>query len=348
MQKILPLLLIISSALFAHTADMPPSQHLPDHPPPLKTVDEQLEQAQKDFDTARKMFNPWYAGPLLTPSAHNVPPGKFVVQPYLFIKNTFANFNGNRKSVNIKDIWTVNPLCLLQMGWFSWLDFTFTAQGVYNTQSGKDFFHWGDTSLAWGIQLLKEQPYRPAIRLSIGESLPTGRYEKLNPAKNGVDVTGSGAYTTTVSLNFSKVFWWVLDHPFNWRLSLNYSIPTSVQVDRYNTYGGGIGTSGRVHPGNGIAIDTSIELSFTQKWVLAVDLAYTYASHTTFSGRRGTTPAGGVASVGGPSNDNLSCAPALEYNPSDHLGFLAGVWFAITGRNSSDFVTGVLTMYYAW
>ncbi|MCB1072779.1 MAG: hypothetical protein H7A41_08060 [Chlamydiales bacterium] len=348
MKKLLTLLLIISSALFAHTIEPLPSQKLPDHPPPLKAVDEQLEQAQRDFDTARKMFNPWYAGPLLTPSANNVPPGQFVVQPYLFIKNTFAQFNGNRKSVNIKDIWTINPLCLFQMGWFSWLDFTITAQGFYNIQSNQDSFYWGDTSLSWGIQLLKEEPYRPAVRLSIGESFPTGRYEKLNPAKNGIDATGSGAYTTTISLNVSKVIWWVLDHPFAWRFSLNYSIPTTVQVNRYNAYGGGIGTNGRVRPGNGIAVDTSIELSFTQKWVLAIDLAYTYANHTTFSGHKGRTPAGGIASVGGPSNDNLSCAPALEYNPSDHLGFLAGVWFTITGRNSSDFIAGILTMYYAW
>lgn len=348
MQKLLFGLLFITSALFAHDIEGTPKQKLPDHPPPLSTVDKQLEQAQRDFDIARKMFNPWYAGPLLTPSAHNVPKGSFVVQPYLFVKNTFARFNGNRRSVNIKDIWTVNPLCLFQMGWLSWLDFTVTAQGFYNNQSNQDSFYWGDTSLAWGIQLMKEEPYRPAVRLSIGESFPTGRYEKLNPAKNGIDATGSGAYITTFSLNASKVIWWVLDHPFAWRLSLNYSIPTTVQVNRFNAYGGGIGTNGRVRPGNSIAVDTSIELSFTQSWVLAIDLVYTYANHATFSGHKGRTPTGAIASVGGPSNDNFSCAPALEYNPSDHLGLLAGVWFTITGRNSSDFIAGVLTMYYAW
>ena len=97
-----------------------------------------------------------------------------------------------------------------------------------------------------------------------------------------------------------------------------------------------------------IAFDTSIELSFTQKWVLAIDLVYTYQNHSTFSGHKGRTAAGTTASVGAPSNDNLSCAPAIEYNPADNIGFLAGVWFAITGRNSSDFVAGVLSMYYYW
>ena len=259
MKRLLALLMIVSNTLLSHTLDPLLAQQLPDKPPSLKTIDEQLKQDQKDFDIARKMFSPWFAGPLLTPSANNVPPGEFVVQPYLFLKNTFAEFNDNRKSVNIKNIWTVNPLILFQMGWLSWLDFTVTAQGVYNTQSNQDSFYWGDTSLSWGIQLMHEEPYRPAIRLSIAESFPTGRYEKLNPAKNGIDATGSGAYTTTISLDFSKVIWWSLTNPLSWRFAFNYSIPTTVQVSRYNAYGGGVGTNGRIRPGNGIAVDTSIE-----------------------------------------------------------------------------------------
>lgn len=317
-------------------------------PPPISTVDEQLREAQQEFEIAKKMFNPWYAGPLLTPSAHNVPPGEFVVQPYLFIQNTYAQFNKDRKSVNIPDIWTVQPLILFQMGWLSWLDFTVTAQGFYKTQSSEDTFYWGDTSVEWGIQLMKEEPYRPAVRFTVTESLPTGRYEKLNPEKNGIDATGSGSYTTNFSLNVSKVIWWVSDHPFAFRASFNYAVPTLVHVQEFNAYGGGKDTRGKVRPGNSIAIDTSVELSFTQKWVLAVDLVYTYQNHSTFSGHKGRTLAGQIASVGAPSNDNLSCAPALEYNPSDHLGFLAGAWFTITGRNSSDFIAAVLTMYYAW
>ncbi len=185
--------------------------------------------------------------------------------------------------------------------------------------------------------------------MTVAQNIPTGRYEKLNRKKNGVDATGSGVYFTGFSLNVSKVFWWMSTHPFAWRLSMTYDIPTiRAQVQGFNTYGGGFDTRGKVRPGNILSVDTSIELSFTQKWVLAVDLAYSYQNHTTFSGHKGRTPSGGTASVGGPSNDSLSCAPAIEYNPSDHMGFLAGVWFSITGRNSGDFISGILSMYYAW
>jgi len=338
--------LIVTATVLATEKGQP--QQVLDAPPPLSTVDQQLTQAQADFDTARKMFNPWYAGPLLTPSAHNVPPGEYVIQPYLFVTDTHARFNGNRKSVNIPDLWTVNPLFLFQMGWFSWLDFTVTAQGIYNNQRGRDSFFWGDTTVEWGIPLLIETPYRPAVRMTITETIPTGRYQKLNPAKNGIDATGGGAFFTNVSLNFSKVFWWVTTHPFAWRLSMNYAIPFRTHVKSFNAYGGGYGTRGKVRPGNKVAIDTSIELSFTQRWVLAIDFAYTYQNHSTFSGKKGRTAAGAVAPVGGPSSDSFSCAPAIEYNPSDHMGFLAGVWFTVTGRNSGDFVSGILSMYYAW
>lgn len=349
MKTLLMALCLSTSTFFASgLPPAPPQVQLPDHPPPLKTVDEQVAQAEKDFEIARQMFNPWYAGPLLSPSAHNVPPGDFVIQPYLFVKNTFAQFNGNRRSVNIDNIWTVNPTFLFQMGWLSWLDFTINVQGVYNTQKSNHSFYSGDTSLSWGIQLMKEDSYYPAVRLTIGESFPCGRYNKLDPKKGGIDATGRGSYVTTFSFNVSKVIWWVLDHPFAWRFSLNYSIPTRVHVKNYNAYGGGIRTDGRVRPGNSFAADTSVELSFTQKWVLAIDLVYTYANHATFSGHKGRLPNGMIASVGGPSNENLSCAPAIEYNPSDHMGFLAGVWFTITGRNSSGFISGVLSMYYAW
>lgn len=341
------ILLVLSSFLSAQ--EKAPPQKLLSSPPPISTVDEQLGQAQAEFEMAKKMFNPWYAGPLLTPSAHNVPKGMFVVQPYLFVQNTYAIFDEHRHSKNIPDIWTVQPLMLFQMGWLTWLDFTVTGQGYYRTQSGKDTFYWGDTSFQWGIQLMQEQPYKPAIRFTFTESVPTGRYEKLNPAKNGIDATGSGAYTTNFSLNISKVIWWVSTHPFAFRASFNYSFPSAlVRVQEFNAYGGGKGTHGRVRPGNAIAIDTSVELSFTQKWVFALDLVYTYQNHSTFSGHKGRTLTGQTASVGGPSSDSLSAAPALEYNPSDSMGFLAGVWFTITGRNSSDFISGIVTMYYAW
>ncbi|MCB1083055.1 MAG: transporter [Simkania sp.] len=352
MKKKLPfalLILLLLTTSFIHAQPTPQSSSYP-YPSPsdIPKIEQELAQAQKDFEIAKKMFNPYYAGPLLTPSAHNVPPGHFNIQPYIFFTCTFAEFNNNRRSVNITDNWQLKGSFIFQMGLFNWLDFTATFNGQENWQGNQSSGNWGDTQVEFGIQLMREQPYRPALRLTITENIPTGKYEKLNPAKAGIQATGSGSYSTTLSFNITKVIWWVSTHPFSFRASFNYTIPTLVYVQGFNAYGGGFGTHGKVRPGNSIAIDTSIELSFTQHWVLAIDLVYTYQNHSTFSGHKGRTATGAVASVGGPSNDSLSCAPAIEYNPTENMGFLAGAWFSITGRNSGDFIAAVLTMTYFW
>jgi hypothetical protein len=75
-----------------------------------------------------------------------------------------------------------------------------------------------------------------------------------------------------------------------------------------------------------------------------MDIAYTYSAKTTFTGSPGTTALGTPASVGGPFNEQLSLAPALEYNPNGNLGFIAGCWFSVWGKNSLDFVSGVASV----
>jgi hypothetical protein len=344
-QPLLLALLLTPLFLFAEVAKTPTkSQPIT----PLSTIDAQLAQAQKDFEIAKGMFNPWYAGPLLTPGAHNVPPGFFNFQGYVFAQDTYARFDKNGSSKSIPTLWTVQPVAIFQAGLTSWLDFTLIGQAFYNHQSGQSATNIGDTSVQLGVQLIPESAYRPAVRLVIAESFPTGKYQKLNPKKLGLDSTGSGSYKTTISLNSSKVVWWFLLHPMNFRLSLNYTIPSMVHVERFNSYGGGYRTEGKVHPGNNFSVDGAIEFSFTQHWVLALDVVYSYTNVSTFSGRKGTTSTGATAVVGAPSSSQLSIAPAIEYNPSEHLGIIAGVWATLAGRNSANFVSGVVSVTVFW
>ena len=310
--------------------------------PPVEKVERQLSTAEAEFDLARKMFNPWYAGPLLTPGAHNAAPGHFVTQGYLYFISTFAKFNNDRNAKSIPNIFTFKPVFVYQMGLFSWLDFTAVLQAVYNSQKGRHSFDVTDTSISFGFPLMRETPYQPAVRFVVSETFPTGRYQNLSPKKNGLDATGIGSYQTGFSLNISKVVWWILTHPMAFRGSVNYTVPSIVHVSGLNAFGGGHGTRGKVHPGDSISVDVAGEYSFTQSWVIACDLAYTYQRHSTFSGRR----AGAV--VGGPSNDQLSLAPEIEYNPSGNLSFLLALWFTLTGRNSSDFASAVLSASYSW
>lgn len=341
MNKGLLLVSFLSLNLYAAEPNQPP-------PPPPEVVEKQLEDAESEFEKAKEMFNPWYAGPLLTPSAHILPPGYVNIQPYLFWTNTYGKFDESGHSHKIPNIHTLNPQVPGIIGILPWMELTFNAQYIWNKQRGQIGRNWGDTSVGLGFGLLKEGPYNPGLAFMVKESFPSGSYQRLSPHKNGMDSTGAGSFETTFSFNISKVVWWVTLHPMNIRASFNYTVPALVKVHGFNTYGGGFGTKGQVRPGSGFQGDIGYEYSFTQRWVAALDIVYTYNLRTKFSGSPGVDATGAPAVVGGPFNDQLSLAPALEYNPNPNLSFLGGVWFTVWGRNSSNFVSGVISFEYTF
>lgn len=343
MRKILPILMVSLAALQAE--EIKTTEVMQEQGPagPIKTPEQiqaELDQAEKDFQTAKKMFIPWYTGPLITGSANNVPPWKVNIQGYLYNTIQYAQFNDHRKSINVPNIYTVNPLLLVQRGLSDWLDFTIIGQWFARWRKDQYSRHFGDTSINFGFQLVTQSAYRPSVRFVVGEVFPTGKFRRLNPKKFGIDATGAGAYQTSVGLNLNKIFWKIKLHPISVRLASSYVIPDAkVKVQDLNAYGGTLGTRGRVSVGQSLNIDLGMEVSITQNWVFATDIAYTYAWKSTFSGFPGTPP----VVNGAPSSDQLSLAPAIEYNVSGNGGFIGGVWFTVTGRNSSNFVSIVLS-----
>lgn len=335
--------LLLSSLTLVGAEPQPPETLVPH-----EEIEAELKSAEEEFKEAKKMFNPWYTGPLLTPSAHIVPPGYFNIQPYIFYTNNYGKFSESGKSHDIPNLNSFNPQVIFQFGVLDWMAGILTGQWERNTQLGKSGANWGDTSLTLGFQLLPEGPYRPALLFSVGETFPTGKYQHLNPRKIGLDATGAGSYQTKLSLNISKVVWWVATHPMNFRLSLNYNVPAPVSVKGLNAYGGVPATHGKVHLGQGFQGDFGYEYSFTRRWVFALDAVYTYNAKNTFSGHRGTVSPGVPAVVGGPFNDQLSFAPAIEYNTSENFGILGGVWFTVWGRNSFNFISGVFSVEYTF
>jgi hypothetical protein len=315
---------------------------------PHEKIEAELKSAEEEFQEAKKMFNPWYTGPLITPSAHIVPPGSANIQPYIFYTNNYGKFDSSGKSHKIPNLNNFNLQAILQVGIVDWMSGVLAVQGVRNTQLGKASTNWGDTSLSLGAVLLSETAYRPALLFGVGETFPTGKFQHLDPHLGGVDATGAGSYQTKFSLNLSKVVWWLTTHPMNFRVSLNYNVPAPCHVSGLSAYGGAKNTHGTVHLGQGFQGDIGYEYSFTQKWVLALDIVYTYNAKTTFSGHPGTTAPGVPAVVGGPFNDQLSLAPAIEYNMSENFGILGGVWFTVWGRNSLNFYSGVFSVEYTF
>lgn len=312
--------------------------------PSPEVIEKQLEDAEALFQQASEMFNPWYAGPLLTGSAHVLKPGLFNLQSYLFVTTQYGQYDNQRNTINTPNFIQLNVPIILQAGILDWMDASVTVQGFYNQTQGRESVNLGDTSVSVGIGLVKEGAFMPAFLIQLSESFPTGKFNKLDSEKFGSDSTGSGSYETAIGLNFTKViWWWLLEHPMSFRASFSYKIPSTVNVRGFHAYGGGFGTNGKIRPGNIINANIGYEFSFTQRWVIATDIAYTAQDKTTFSGTPGTTSTGIAATNSSPSSDQLSLAPAIEYNPNSNTGLIAGVWFTVYGRNSSEFVSAIVT-----
>jgi hypothetical protein len=336
--------LLFSSFLYGYEAIETSSEN---NNPVIKSPEEikiEIDQAQRDFEIASKIFIPWYTGPLIASSANNVPPMRVNIQPYLYLKLTHAEYDNNRRSADISNISSISPLFIFQLGLTNWLDFTTAPQGNFQWQKSSFGAAFNDLPVQFGFQICHETPYIPSIRFVLGELFPTGKYQNLNPERLGLDSGGAGAYQTIFGLNISKVFWWFKLNPIAFRFASSYNAPNcKVSVENHNTYGGGNGTKGKVDVGQTLNLDLGIELSINQKWVFATDLCYTSSQKSTFKGKNGITAEGLVASVGTPSSDQLSLAPAIEYNINENSGFIGGLWFTATGRNSANFLQLVLS-----
>ncbi|MBX9743937.1 MAG: hypothetical protein K2X08_01860 [Chlamydiales bacterium] len=310
-------------------------------------IQRELDEAEKQLRRAEEMFDPWYTGPLVTPSASMMPPGYANTQGYLFFTQDYAAFNKDRKSVSLaNDTYNLNPYNNLQIGITDSVDTNLVLQTQTNWSKGDSAGGFGDLQTNIGFKIQDEKLYVPKMKFSIQETFPTGSYQHLRP--DGLDATGKGAYTTSFSVAITKIMFWSTPHPINTRLAMAYKISTPVKVHGFNSYGGGYGTHGTVHPGNQFTADLGIEVSFDQHWVLANDFVYVATNKTKFHGYPGITSTGTPATVGSGFSDNFSLAPAIEYNWSSNFGMLAGVQFSVYGRNSTNFISTIISITYGF
>lgn len=325
---------------------------------------EQHTPDEIQFLEVNKTFDFLYAGPLITGGASNLAPGSFSWTPLtpLFMK-FYGLWDQNRKSINTTNRYSMNLSTSFQAGITNWLDCTLTLQGAINWEKHKTSGGFGDLLLGIGIPLMYEGLHQPAMRLVINEVFPTGKYQKLNPNLLGLDATGLGSYQTQFGFRISKIIFWHSKHPMQIRGAYSIAVPTSVHVKGFNSYGGGKGTDGRISSYISQESDFAFEWSMTKHWVFAFDLVYNWANSAKFKGFPGygepifdatidpvdslrldfTAPVVGIG-----SNDQLSMAPAIEYNPSESLNSLIGVWFNVYGRNVPKFVGIGATFSYTW
>ncbi|MBM3184606.1 MAG: hypothetical protein FJZ64_04810, partial [Chlamydiae bacterium] len=186
----------------------PPKQPEKQRIPPEQIAAE-LADAQTQFDHALELFNPWYTGPLITPSATMIPPGKAMIQPYIYFTDTYGAFDQNRDRVSAPNEFSINILpVILQVGVTPSVDTTIIMGTLAQWKNGQFGGGFQDIILQAGFKITGETLYVPKMKFSVSQSFPTGKYQNLDPEKLGIDGTGAGSWGTTFTYTIGKVFFW--------------------------------------------------------------------------------------------------------------------------------------------
>lgn len=294
----------------------------------------------------QSLSDAWWTGSLLAPNAATAPQGHILVEPYLYDEITNSSFDdhGNRHALDGGH----------QLGSLTYIIYSLTDRlavgllprfgyeepaGALNSSSPGV----GDTTLQlqYGLTRYTQGSWVPATSVVIAETFPTGRYDRLSRASDGL---GEGAYTTAASLYSQDYLWMPNGRILRVRLDVTWAWSASVGLEDASVYGTGSGFRGRAYPGDSFTAIAAGEYSLTRNWVLAMDLVYEHNDSTRVAGVE-------PAAAGGSAFENLltesgasesqGLAPAIEYNFTSTVGVIAGVRILESGRNTTGSVTPV-------
>ncbi len=289
---------------------------------------------------------PFFTGPLITPTAHTIPKGHFNFEPYLYVVSNYGIYNQNRRLKTGEHNTVVLAQFPVWVGLTDFMDISVMTQFNSRFKQDQASTQFGDVEALIEFQLLTDTPtnYFPAVKISISETFPTGKFENLDPSKSGTDVGGGGIYQTEIGLVASRMFAVTSCHYLSFRSALLYNFSPPSSVSGYHAYGGGLGTNGKVKVGDQIIWLGAFEYNFGAHWAIACDLEFLYQKKKSFSGKIGELPNGEPAMIGAPTSCQWSIAPAIEYNYNQHVGAVAGAWGSFAGKNAQAFLSGVLAI----
>ncbi len=295
------------------------------------------------FPDHSTIASPWFTGPLLAPSAANVPRGHVNFEPYIFARADSGHYDNDWKSVKEPTSWTNFFQPSVQMGVNNILEIDLIPTLFYNYNHGTSKWVYGDMLLAFAFQLfLTKRPvteWNTALRLEVWGTIPFGQYQRLDPKKKGTDIGGQGSWRPGATLNWGNLFYLGGGHFATWRLDFIYTCSTPVRVHGLSTFGGEERTVGTVYTPHHFIIDTAVEISVTQNWVLVMEAVGDWKSKRRFKGIT-------TAPVKEPAGIVYSLAPALEYNWNANIGLIFGAWFSVSGKNSPQFASAVIAFNY--
>jgi hypothetical protein len=291
------------------------------------------------FSAESATWEPLYAGTQLALYSTNVKPGHVSVQPFVSYTYFNGSYNPHWKHIANPQQSETAYLMSLEAGVTSWLDINLLFSQANRTYKSRHTFSWTDTTLYLGIQCLRDQKndWTPDLRLLIGETFPTGRYDRLKPRKKGSDIFGSGAYVTSLVLIAAKTFYTFTTHPYNLNLNIYYNLSSSLKAHALSLYGLAPSQGAIVKPGHEWTINIAFQYSLNQVWALGTDIRYSYQAATQSR----------VPSLKSGVSEQISLAPCLEYSWTEDFNAAAGFWFTMAGKNTSSFI-GILGNIYCY
>lgn len=206
----------------------------------------------------------------------------------------------------------------------------------------------GDLSAQVQYRLTQLAPgsWLPTASLNVQESLPVGRYDRLQRPSDGF---GSGAYSTTLSSYFQSYFWLPNGRIVRARLDLSYAISSRASISDQSVYGTPLGFRGHADPGDSAYLDLAFEYSATRNWVAAIDIWSAWDASTRVVGAYPPSGGGSTPVAFGSTSSasrKLFLAPALEYNWSSRIGVILGVRIVAAGRNTTGLITPAVALSY--
>ena len=299
--------------------------------------------AHADAPQRQALGDAWWTGPMLANSASTLPRGHYLLEPYLYDVRTSGAFDraGNRHgtkrshgygSLTYMTYGATDTLSLSLIPTFGYND---PAEGLSSSGVGM-----GDVSVAAQYRLTQFQPghWMPTISVALQQTLPTGRYDKLDRAADGF---GSGANTTMLGIYSQTYFWMPNGRILRMRLNLTKAFSDRVGLTDASVYGTQDGFRGSTRPGASFVANAAWEYSITRHWVLALDAVYRQTHNTRV---RGFDGAGAATVFDLGSSRSFALAPAVEYNFNANVGVLLGMRAIVGGRNTSAHVTPAIAV----
>ncbi|MGA8866144.1 MAG: hypothetical protein WB510_04210 [Candidatus Sulfotelmatobacter sp.] len=279
----------------------------------------------------------WWTGPLLANSAGTLPAGHFLFEPYLYdVTSAQTNGFGSRAYV------LYGLVNRLTVGLIPIVGYNLVSNGP--SSSG---VRLGDlTPMAqYRLTQFHEGSWIPTTSVEVLETFPTGKYDRLgNRPSDGI---GSGAHTTTLSLNNQTYVWLPNGRILRMRLNVSQAFSSQVNVADASVSNTAAGFRGHANPGSSLFVDAAWEYSLTRRWVPALDVIYHQNGNTPVIGYNSLDLSGVYhppIRLDSGSSAGFGFAPAIEYSWKSCVGVIFGTRLIAHGRNTAVTITPAIAI----